>query len=102
TIGGGNIQPPPPPGPDPGPGALVFRETRPPREQLNREDLLDWEVHTEGHYDFWFENKKETPLRVKLDSVGCKCTTAEVVVLPAAGAEVARHAGGARPVRDLQ
>jgi hypothetical protein len=55
---------------------LKFHETR--REG----PVLEWEVHQPGHYDFWFENQTDKPVKLTLDRVGCKCTTVELALLP--------------------
>lgn len=80
TIGGsgGTVNPSTP---TPVAEVLEFRE-RKASTGLNQAGYFDSEIHQPGHYDFWFENKTEKPVRVRLQSVGCKCTTVETVLLP--------------------
>src|SRR5262249_37214965 len=40
------------------------------------------EVNKEGHWDFWFDNRKEQPVELGLKAKNCKCTKLEVCVLP--------------------
>jgi hypothetical protein len=61
--------------------ALVFREVK-PSTGLNSEGFRESEIRQADFYDFWFENKKNVPLKVKLQVVGCKCTTVDTVLLP--------------------
>jgi hypothetical protein len=40
------------------------------------------EIQQPGHYDFWFTNPKDAPVRVAVDHKNCQCAKVELAVLP--------------------
>src|SRR4051794_35928862 len=71
--GGGGIKPEPEPG-----GTLQFTETSFPPQGV----ALEREVHSTGHYDFWFTNPTDKPVTVGLEAKGCTCTSVEAFLMP--------------------
>jgi hypothetical protein len=52
--------------------------------------IVDWkprsagefELHTTGHYDFWFDNPHDWPVNIRVDSVNCTCARVEACTFP--------------------
>jgi len=43
----------------------------------------DYELGEDGHYDFWFRNQHDQPVRLAFTGANCQCAAAEAAVLPA-------------------
>ncbi len=42
----------------------------------------DYEVGTKGHFDFWFRNISDQPVRLASKGVSCQCAGADVGIIP--------------------
>ena len=60
----------------------------------------EYEVHAEGHHDFWFQNANAQAVEIGLDRTSCTCSHVGVRVLTAEEAKIIRqdYVGGAAPV----
>lgn len=76
---GGNKVKDPVPIPDKGKPHLVFENPKIDPEK-EKPPLKEW--HTSGHHDFWFTNTTGSSVQLGLQSMSCKCSKAEVCILP--------------------
>lgn len=74
---------------------LHFRDTKfkwdPPSDG-------QFEQHSKGFHDFWFQNDNNVPVRMGLQSKSCKCTEVAACVLPPDEVKNLQQAAGGKPI----